>query len=405
MRRSLLARPAVWTALAIVVAAGVFAAVAARGPSVTTVVASRTDLEQRLIASGRVLVATRIQLSAQTSGRVVAVRAGEGQRVRAGELIVQLDDAEATAAVSQARAAVDQAGGRLEQLREVGAVVANEVSRQAEANLAHEESELARVTTLVTAGAMTRADLDAARRNVELARAEKNTADARQTAATPTGADSRVAMGALVESRARLAAATALLAHTRVVATQDGVVLSRIIEPGDTVQPGIMLLEMAAEGDTLLVIEPDERNLAWIRVGQRGLASADAYSRETFAAEVSYIAPAVDPRRGSIEVRLLVPDAPAYLKPDMTVSVDLTVSAKKQVLAVPSDAVRGAGTEAPWVYLVQGGRLARRAVTLGIAGEGDTEIASGLEDGAEVVLSPTPAFTDGQRVRPTRWSR
>ena len=56
---------------------------------------------------------------------------------------------------------------------------------------------------------------------------------------------------------------------------------------------------------------------------------------------------------GSIEVRLRVPSPPAFLKPDMTVSVDLTVAARKGVVAVPRDAVRGAATAAPWVPVVE----------------------------------------------------
>ena len=61
---------------------------------------------------------------------------------------------------------------------------------------------------------------------------------------------------------------------------------------------------MAADGDVQLVFQPDERNLAWIRLGQKARASADAYPQQVFDAEVSYIAPSIDPQRGSVEVRL-----------------------------------------------------------------------------------------------------
>jgi HlyD family secretion protein len=344
-------------------------------------------------------------LSAQSSGRVVAVRAVEGHRVQEGDVLVQLDDAEAKAAVAQARAAVSQAGARIEQLRKVGAIVATEASRQAETNLARAEADLARVQKLAAAGVLARVDLDEARRSVEIARAQKNAADAQQTAATPTGADTRVAMSALLESQARLAGAEVRLEQTRVVAMQDGIILSRAVEPGDTVQPGRTLVEMAAEGETQLVIEPDERNLAWIRVGQQARASADAYPQEIFDAEVSYIAPSIDPQRGSVEVRLRAPEAPGVLRPDMTVSVDLTVASKSHVLTVPSDAIIGAATPTPSVLVVEGGHLVRRDVTLGVKGAGHTEIASGLEEGAEVVLSAGQSLVPGQRVRARRGGR
>jgi HlyD family secretion protein len=400
-----LRRPGFSIAVGLLIVAGVIAAARARGPVVATTVASRTDLEQHVIASGRVRVVTRIQISAQISGRAVSVRVVEGQRVEAGDLLAQLDDAEARAAVSRAKAAVTQASGRVEQLRRVGAIVTTEASRQTATNLARAEAELARVETLAATGAVARVDLDEARRSVEIAKAQKNAAEAQRTATAPKGVDSSIALSALAESHAELAGAMARLEQTRLVAPTDGTILLRTVEPGHTVQPGSTLFEMAADGETQLVIEPDERNLAWIRLGQKARASADAYPREIFDGEVSYIAPAIDPQRGSIEVRVRVPEPPGFLKPDMTVSVDLTVASKTRVLTVASDAVRGAATPAPWVLAVAGGRIARRNVTLGIRGEGHTEIISGLDEGAEVVLDSDAALVDGQRVRVERGDR
>jgi HlyD family secretion protein len=401
----ILRRPGFGIAVGLLIVAGVSAAVRARGPVVATTVATRTDLEQHVIASGRVRVVTRIQLSAQISGRAVAVRVVEGQRVRAGDLLVQLDDAEARAAVSQAKAAVSQASGRVEQLRRVGAIVTTEASRQTATNLARAEAELARVEKLAATGVVARVDLDEARRSVEIAKAQKNAAEAQRTATAPRGVDSSIALSALAESQAQLAGALARLEQTQMIAPTDGTILLRTVEPGHTVQPGSTLFEMAADGETQLVIEPDERNLAWIRLGQKARASADAYPQEIFDAEVSYIAPAIDPQRGSIEVRVRVPEPPGFLKPDMTVSVDLTVASKTRVLTVATDAVRGAATPAPWVLAVAGGRVARRNVMLGIRGAGRTEIISGLDEGAEVVLAPAATLVDGQRVRVEREDR
>lgn len=401
----ILRRPGFLIAVALLIVVSAIAAARARGPVVATTVAARTDLEQHMIASGRVRVVTRIQLSSRISGRAVAVRVIEGQRVRTGDLLVKLDDAEAKAAVSQARAAVSQASGRVDQLRKVGAIVTSEASLQTATNLARAEAELARAEMLAATGVVARVDLDEARRNVEIAKAQKNAAEAQRAAATPSGVDSSIALSALAESQAELAGAMARLEQTRLVAPRDGTILARMVEPGHTVQPGSTLLEMAADGETQLVIEPDERNLAWIRLGQKARASADAYPQTIFDAEVSYIAPAINPQRGSIEVRVRVPAPPAFLRPDMTVSVDLTVASKARVLTVASDAIRGAATPAPWVFAVVGGRLARRNVTLGIRGEGHTEILSGLDEGAEVVLAADANLVEGRRVRVERRER
>jgi HlyD family secretion protein len=403
--RAISRRPSIWIGAAVLLAAAVLGALRARGPVVETAMASRTDLEQHLVVNGRVRVVTRVERLAEVSGRVLAVRAVEGRRVKAGDLLVQLDDAEARAAVAQAQAAVGQAEARLAQLREVGAVVAGESSREAATNLSRAESELARVERLAAAGAVAQTDLEEARRQVELAAARKAAADVRQVSAAPAGAESRVALAAVVESRAALAAARARLAQTRVATEQDGVVLRRAVEPGDTVQAGQALVELAADGETELVIEPDERHLGSIRLGQPARASADAYADQIFDAEVSHIAPAINPDRGSVEVRLRVPRPPPFLKPDMTVSVDLTVATAPEALTVPSDAVGGAAGGDPWVLVVENGRVARRRVTLGIRGRGSIEIAAGVAEGAEVVRVADPALADGGRVRARREAR
>jgi HlyD family secretion protein len=398
----LLRRPTLWIAVAVTVIAAIVLVMRARGPKVKVVDVVRRDLEQHVVASGRVWVPTRVQVSAQTAGLVVAVAAIEGQHVKAGDLLVQIDDAEARAAAAQAKAAVDQASARVEQLRRVGAIVANEALRQSETNLERAQTDLDRVQKLAASGAVPRIELDDARHALDLARAQKAAAEAQQIASTPLGADSRVALTALLQAQAQLDGANVRLGQTRIVALQDGVVLTRSVEPGDVVQPSRTLLVMAADSDTQLVFQADERNLAWIAMGQKSRASADAYPAQIFDAEVSYIAPSIDPQRGSVEVRLRVRDAPKFLKPDMTVSVDLTVAAKKQVLTLPSEAVRGAATPAPWVYALDGARVARKSVALGIRGEGTIEIASGVGEGASVVVPDGQLLTDGQRVRPER---
>lgn len=403
--RALLHRPAFWILLALLGAGAAIGVARALPPIVTTVALRKANLEQHLVASGRVWVPSRVQMSAQVSGLVVAVGALEGQHVKQGDLLVQIDDAEARAAVAQFKASVDQAKARVDQLTRVGAIVATEGLREAETNLEQAEAELARTTTLAAAGAATLVEMDNARRLVERARAQRTAAEAQQISSAPLGADSRLALTNLLQAEAQLAGAQVRFMQTRLVARQSGVVLTRSVEPGDVVQPGRTLLVLAADADTQLVFQPDERNLADIRLGQRARASADAFPEQLFDAVVNYIAPSIDPQRGTVEVRLLVPEPPPFLKPDMTVSVDLTVAAKPQAWVLPSEAVRGATTRAPWVLAVENETLVRREVTLGLRGDGAVEVASGLDEGAEVALPDGRRLTPGQRVRSAREAR
>lgn len=395
----LLRRPTFWIVVCLLGLAAAGLAVRARGPRVTTVVAERHELEQHVVASGRVMAPARVNVSAMSPGLVLAVGAVEGQHVKAGDLLLQLDDAEARAQVAQAKASVEQASARVEQLRRVGAIVATESLSQAQTNLDKTQTDLDRAQQLAKSGAVPQSELDDARHALDVARAQKNAAQAQQLASAPLGADSRVALGALMQAQAQLAGANVRLGQTRIGAAQNGTVLSRSVEPGDVVQPGRTLLELAVDGDEELVFQPDERNLARIALGQKARASADAFPQNVFDGEVDYIAPSVDPQRGTVEVRLKVPQPPPFLMPDMTVSIDLTVAVKKVALVIPAEAVRGLASAKPWALAVEGGRAVRKDLTLGIRGEGSVEVLAGLDAGAELIVPDGQAVQPGQRVR------
>lgn len=395
-------RVSIGLALIGLVAGVTFAVIHARGPSVRTTMPTRKDLEQHIVASGRVWVPTRVEVAAQTPGLVVAVAVVEGQHVKAGDLLVQLDDATARASVAQSRAAVDQASARVDQLRRVGAIVATEELRQAQTNLERTQADLDRARKLSGSGAIPQVELDNAIRAVDLARAQKAGAEAQQISSAPLGADSRVALTVLLQAQAQLAGANAALAQTKIVALQDGIVLTRSVEPGNVVQPSRTLLVLAAGSDTQLVFQADERNLAAIDLGQTARASADAYPDQIFDAVVSYVAPSIDPQRGSIEVRLRVANGPKFLKPDMTVSIDLLVAAKQKALVLPSETLHSGALDQPWVFVVQQGHIARKDLKLGLRGEGSVEIASGIDETADVVLSDGQPLVVGERVRASR---
>jgi HlyD family secretion protein len=395
----LLRRPAFWGLVALACAALSLALLRARGPAVRVALLKSQPLEQHVVASGRVMPPARISVAANLGGLVLAVGAVEGQHVAKGDLLVQIDDAEANAQVAQARAAVQQAGARVEQLRRVGAIVATQALREAQSNEEKAAVALSRARQLSASGTLPQSQLEDAVRAVEIAQAQRRTAEAQQLASSPLGADSRVSLAALLQARAQLAAQEAKLRQTRLVAAQSGVVLNRLVEAGDMVQPGRTLLSMAADGAVELTFQPDERNLAVLALGQKARASADAFPQDVFDAVVDWIAPSIDPQRGTVEVRLRVDKPPAFLRPDMTVSVDVTVARREQALVLPSQAVHGLATAAPFVLAVEAGRVARRPVSLGLRGEGAVEIATGLSAGAEAVVADGQRLEPGQRVR------
>jgi len=344
-----------------------------------------------------VMPPSRINVASMLPGLVVAVGAVEGQHVQRGDLLVQLNDGDARAQLAQAKAAVSQASARVEQLRHVGAIVASQSLKEADSNLEKAKANQARMEALAKSGGVTDVERDDAQRALEIAQAQRTAAEAQQLGTL--GADSRVSMSALLEANAQQTGAEVRLAQTRLTAARSGVILSRSVEPGDTVQPARTLLTLAAEGDVELVFQADERNLSTLAVGQTARASADAFAQQPFDAVVHYIAPGIDPQRGTVELRLRVAQPPAFLKPDMTISIDVTVATRASALVVPSEAVRGITTDKPYALAIDDGRAVRRDLLLGIRGEGSVEITGGLVAGDVVILPDGQRIAPGQKVR------
>ena len=95
-------------------------------------------------------------------------------------------------------------------------------------------------------------------------------------------------------------------------------------------------------------------------------------------------------------------EPPPYLKPDMTVSIEVEVARRGEAVVVSSEAIRDPLSARPWVLAVQDGRTQRREVGLGLQGEGRIEVVSGLNAGDLVVPASVTGVKEGQRVRPER---
>ncbi len=370
------------------------------GRSVAVVQLEHRALLQTVVTSGRVLPPARITLSALVPGSIQKVSVEEGDQVHKGQLLVQIDPTEAGAAVAQASAALSGARARRRRIHSVTAKVADQNLQQAHTRLDQAKLEYEREKQLFSGGATTRTALDDARAALDLARSAYASAQAQAEASSPRGAESQSAAAAIAQARAELDAAQARLDRSRVVAPTDGVVLTRSVEPGDVVQPGAQLLVVAGSGRTQLVVEPDEKNLALLELGQNAIASAEAFPSRRFAAKVAFIAPSVDPRRGTVQVKLDVDKPPAYLRPSMTVSVEIEVNERKNALTLDASAVRDLATNHPWLLVAKDGVAERVDVKLGLRGDRRVEIANGVAADALVIPPGETGVEPGTRVRP-----
>ena len=381
--------------------AAYFARNAIWGTPVDAYAVTKGELRQTIVASGRVTGPQRIAVASEVTGRVTAIPVKEGQQVKRGQLLIQLDDKIDRASLAQATAAVTLAEVKLKQQQRVLLPTAEENLRQIEADVEQARQQFIRIRSLNSKNYISNNELETAQHNYDVANSRLAAARLQVQSNQSNGSDVQLLISSLEQARASQKLAEIKLTQDAILAPADGTLISRSIEPGDIATTGKTLMVLAAKGDTLIEVQIDERNLAKLALGQLALSSADAFPKQRFDAEVSYINPGVDATRGAVDVKLRVKQPPDYLRQDMTVSVDIETAKKAEALVIPTGALHDASSDEPWVLVVRNKHTVRQAVTLGLRGDENVEILSGLKEGEPVILASLALIKADQLVRVT----
>lgn len=354
-----------------------------QGPAVDTYRVIEQPLIQNVVATGRVISTSRAQIGAEITGVVLERHITEGDRVSPGDLLITLRDDDLAARMREAEAA-------LEQLRASRHPQAMAALKQSQAQLEQAMREAKRRRDLYQTESISKEIYEKAEQALTLAQASEEQSKLLSNSLAPGASEELI----LIE---RLNAAQAALARTQIKSQVSGIVLTRNVVPGDIVQPGRLLLEIAKEGSTEILIPVDERNLGVLALGQPARCIADAYPSQPFNAQINFIAPTIDPQRGTVDVRLTVDPPPDFLRQDMTVTATIQTNQRDKAITLSNDLIKESKDGNGLVWIVYDGRVTAQPVKLGLRGLSATEITEGLKPGDQIVLSATVKL--GERVR------
>ena len=358
-----------------------------QGPLLSGYSINSMPLVQTVVATGRVVTVSRTQVGSEITGVVLKRLVQEGDRVTRGDLLLVLRSDELTAQVRQAEAALNELMSSTRPQASVD--LAN-----AQVQLAQASRELQRRRILAKDSVISKEELEQSEKAESLARNNVESARLKALALAPGKAEEIVL-------RERLVALQAQLAKTQVRSEVTGIVLTRNVEPGDLVQPGMTLFTIALDGNTEIRVPLDERNLPRLALQQNASVIADAYPDRPFPAQINFIAPSIDPERGTVEVRLTVDPVPDFLRQDMTVSVNIETDQRAHTRVIPNDAFGNVQGNKAIVLLLRDGKIHRQTVTLGLRGLAMSEVVSGLQDGEQVLADAVSPLKDGTRARLT----
>lgn len=414
----------------LVIGGGAGAYYARRGDSGVRVTAENIrlrDLEAIVSASGKIDPKKTVNISAQSMGRVTRLGVQEGDRVKAGQFLLQIDPVNAESAVNRDVAAVAGARTSLEQSR------AALLSTRANLDLARQN--LKRQEELSAAGLTTRETLERAQSEVEV----------RESDLKAQEAEIKNRENQLRQQEAGLVSSQHTLAQVRFESPFDGIVTRRNIEEGENVMVGTMnnagtvLLTVADMSVVEAEVEVDETDIPFVQLGQRANVTIDAMPDQVFTGTVTEIGNSPIQTTGigttrtatNFKVTVTLEGEISEMRPGFTCTAEITTATRQKALSAPIQSLTirellfdetgtivheprppkprfqfgpaAAATptlvttelkpghkreEVEGVFLIRDGKAAFVRVKLGIAGERYLEVTDGLKEGDRVITGP-----------------
>ena len=350
------------------------------------------DLAQSVVATGKVQPITKVEVKSKASGIVKKLLVDAGDRVKAGQVLAELDKEELQAQVRGDEAQLTAAEANL---RAAEADVERSKVDAEGVDVPTLQRAYERAKTMASQGVVSESALDDAQRNYEMA---VNKRDLARAQLTINEAKVKQAQAQVTQYKASLARSEEQLNYATIVAPIDGEVLSRDVEVGDAVSSILVLGSSATLVMTLGNMKEvyvdgkvDESDIGKVYLGQPARIKVESFKDKTFSGKVTKIAPMGVEKDNvtTFQVRVSIDNSGGELKALMTANAEIILKEDHNVLIIPENAIiydkdKKAQVEVPDPKGKEGKR--KVAVTVGISNGAKTELLSGLNKGDKVVL-------------------
>lgn len=350
------------------------------------------DLAQSVVATGKIQPITKVEVKSKASGIVKKELVDAGDRVKAGQVLAELDKEELQAQVRGDEAQLTAAEANLRAAQ--ADVERSKVDAQG-VDVPTLQRAYERAKTMASQGVVSASALDDAQRNYEMA---VNKRDLARAQLTINDAKVKQAQAQVTQYKASLARSEEQLNYATIVAPIDGEVLSRDVEVGDAVSSILVLGSSATLVMTLGNMKQvyvdgkvDESDIGKVYLGQPARIKVESFKDKTFNGKVTKIAPMGVEKDNvtTFQVRVSIDNSGGELKALMTANAEIILKEDHNVLIIPENAIiydkdKKAQVEVPDPKGKDGKR--KVAVTVGISNGAKTELLSGLRKGDKVVL-------------------
>lgn len=343
-------------------------------------------------ATGTVRAKTSTVLSSKIMGTVLALRVREGDRVKAGQTLIEIDNREAAAQLQKAQAGLRQAEQAVAEADQASNAALS-AKAAAEANKRLAAATLARYQILLERKSVSPQEFDEVKAKASVAEAE---ADRAEKMLEMLAAKKRQAQAQIDQAKADIAGAQVFAGYARVVTPISGIVTAKQIEIGATATPGAPLLTIEDSAQYRLEAAVEESQIGKIKLKDRARVRIDAIGEE-LESTVAEILPAADPMSRSYTVKLDISSSQP-LRSGLYGTARF-VRGQRQAISVPASAISQRG-QLTGVFVVDGANIARlRLIKTGKTFGDRLEVLSGLNEGDRIAVDGVAKLNDGVKVQ------
>lgn len=357
--------------------------------------ATSTRLQVTILATGQVHTPATVTINSEIAG-VVRQLAAEGQQLTQGELIARIDDKDADSTAQLAQAGVKAAELRLERLQQIDRPQAALKLEQARLLLAQAKRQLDHNRTLAQQQQTSAENLALAEEAYAARQNELALAELQVKTLTSQGLEQASARTQLQQAQAQLAQAKVRLQRQDIRSPFALTILEHKAQIGQYLKQGEAVATVLPPGQQEIIARLDERWLPQLSLHQVATVVADAFPQQKFPAYISYISPAVNDTRGTVEVRLRSNNWPAVIAEGMTVSIELLCQNHENTLVIDNTLLQQNQAQY-WVWLVKDGKAYQQNIDIGQRSHEQVQVLNGL-NAKDLLIKTDKALHNGQAV-------
>lgn len=359
-------------------------------------------------STGTIKSDNEARIVAQRTGKITKLLFDEGDVVKAGGIVAELDKDEVLHSLEMSEASLNKAEHLLNQMKSSYGSYKVEVERnidKAQATFSEVESRRKRYLDLRDKGYVTEMDVEAVQREYDVAKATLSSSIASREMLKARENEIKAHEAAVREAKSSLSLSRLNHEYSFVRSPISGVITSRPVKLGEGVIKGALIAAVVSTESMYVEAFIDEADVAKVRTGQKVHITMDAYMGKIFAGGVYSISPVVlggKQETRTFEVRVRFKESDAVIKPGMSADIEIIIDSIQDVMVIPSQAIIERDGK-KLVYAVKGSRAVLTAVETGRSNWSFTEIRSGIKENDEIAVSTdVSGLKHGVRVRRTR---